>query len=665
MLKSNKAMRAAIVLSAIFVALILSGIFTLGSVGNNPSSAWSSRPAVDNGDTYFPDSVVLSVSTIAADGSSISTDDGEGGKEVHIWINVGRIYKTRGEKAVIEVQWKSTSDFSDGGLAANKDVIEIEKGVDVSKGQYQFAWHDTKISRYYSYCRVSTSDAIEINEIVFTNKNGDLLNASVIGANEWKSLSGGVYSEYVTAENFSKDNTANGLLDEQSKFKEYSPMSKKYNFTSEEASAVNSSLSIFAGDGTYADNKSGPLGVELISIGLAAFGINTLGVRIVPYIFFLFTIGLMFALGRRIFKDSDAGLIMAGFYVLFGLGLSVGGIGSVTSIGVFFALLSVFFMYAFFAGTDKYLFGKDNRIYGGKFDLFVPVVISAMSFAFAFSVKISMIFVLPALIVLLVLGVMNAVRVHRSNAASVKFEDEKIRNDSQFKINAIGSSVVFGISYATLTFLFALLFYSVIGTNYIKFYSTDSLLPAIAANMKGGLFGTSGERGAVLKWLIGGGSTAILSSGERSVNMGMNAVVQVIALISILATSIIICLGAFSKKASADMKVSAKKYASIFIVLCAGWIFNWAMFALVKGAIVSDYLLASAFACGFIALEYNLLKTGCELGGTAEKTLNVANIVLWISLAISILLFGLGYVMFAGIAVNPIATKILFGWWLF
>ncbi|MBP5194012.1 MAG: hypothetical protein J6126_04720, partial [Clostridia bacterium] len=528
-----------------------------------------------------------------------------------------------------------------------------------------FGWYDTKISRFYSYCRVSTDDALEINEIVFTNKNGEPLKASVVGANEWKTLSGGVYSEYVTVDNFSKENTAKGLVDEQAKFREYSPMSKKYNFTSEEASAINTALSIFSGDGSYADNKSGPLGVELIAIGLAAFGINTLGVRIVPYIFFLFTVGLMFALGRRIFKDSDAGLIMAGFYVLFGLGLSVGSIGSVTSIGVFFALLSVYFMHMFFTGTEKYLFGKDNRVYGGKYDLFVPVIVSAISFAFAFSVKLSTLFVLPALIALLVLGVINAVRVHRSNAALVKFEDEKIRNDSQYKINVIGSSVVFVISYALLTFLFTLLFYSVIGTNYVKFYSTSGLLPAVAADLKGGLFGTSGSRGAVLKWLIGGGSTAILSSGEGAVSIGMNAVVQVLALVSIIATSIIICLGGLSKKASADMKLSAKKYAPLLIILCAGWLFNWATYALVKGAVVSDYLLASAFACGFIALEYNLLKTGCELNGTAEKTFNVANIVLLVSLAVSVLLFGLGYVMFAGIEVGAVAAKILYGWWLF
>ncbi|MBP5193288.1 MAG: hypothetical protein J6126_01005, partial [Clostridia bacterium] len=183
MFKSSKAMRAAIVLSAIFVALIVSGIFTLGSVGNNPSSAWTSRPATDNDGTYFPDSVVLSVSAEGEDGKKIATDDGGDGSEIHIWINVGRIYKTRGEKATVNVQWKSTSDFSDGGLAVNKDVIEIERGVDVSKGQYQFGWYDTKISRFYSYCRVSTDDALEINEIVFTNKNGEPLKASVVGAN--------------------------------------------------------------------------------------------------------------------------------------------------------------------------------------------------------------------------------------------------------------------------------------------------------------------------------------------------------------------------------------------------------------------------------------------------------------------------------------------------
>ncbi|MBP5308691.1 MAG: hypothetical protein J6Z34_06120 [Clostridia bacterium] len=671
MFTNKKNLRAFIVLTAVFLALIVNGLFTLGSVKNTPTSAWKSEPGVAGNSTYFPSSVILEVTATDENGNTLKTVDEDDKTLIHAWVHVGKISKSNIKPGygVISFQWNSTGNFL-STITSNTFTVEVQSGVDSAADQHQYGWYETPMTKFYRYCKISTNDIIDLNEVVFTNDYGEMLSVKLYGATEWKNGSFDP-ENVVLANDLSEASTAGKIIDEQKLFKEYSSMTKKYNFTSDEAKVVNAALTSFGGEGSFVNKNVGPFGVELVAVGLAVFGINTLGVRIVPYLFFILTVALLFALGRRIFKDTDAGLILSVLYVLSGLGLSVGSVGSVVSIGVFFAVLSVYFMYAFYDGVKEYYFTKEKRSFTvGATTLFVPILLSALAFSFAFGVSVAMSFVLPAVITIFAAGTVKIVKVHKYNASLVQFEDEKVRNDRQYKVNIIGSAISFVGSFAVLTFLFTVLFYGILGATYTTYYNTDNLLSAISLNMKGSLFVKDGApAGTFPKWLAGGGS-AIVYTGNGSgafgdVYIGMNVIAQFISLTAFLFTTFVVIAGKCFKDASPELIQAAKTYFTEYLILSAGWVCSWILFAFVKGNTVSDYLLPSIFAAGLTVLCYKMLSVWDQKLFTVKgKAVTLSSAFIVCSLALCALFFVLGYAVFAGIEVSSVAASILFRWWL-
>jgi hypothetical protein len=89
------------------------------------------------------------------------------------------------------------------------------------------------------------------------------------------------------------------------------------------------------------------------------------------------------------------------------------------------------------------------------------------------------------------------------------------------------------------------------------------------------------------------------------------------------------------------------------------------MFAFVKGAVITDYLLASVFMTCFIPLGAKIFKTMDAPVCKKECSIMQSTLMYLIALIVCVIFFGLGYVMFAGIEVGEIASSILFKWWLF
>ena len=665
----KKSVRAFIVMALLFVLVIVNGIFTLGSTRNNPSSAWRTQPG-KAGDKMFEDYVILQVTTTDKNDKEISTVDEDGKTSVHIWVNVGEIKQTNTKNGygVITAIWKSSTDFS-SYTSSNKFTIDVQKGVDSSKGQNQYGWINYKCDKFYSYCKISTQDVMSVNEIVFTNDDGTVLPARVVMASDWVNDR---FVDNVDVNKLSKSSTASSLVDEQTKFLQYSSLAKKYNFTSEEAAIVNSALTVYNGDGLYLDKHTGALGLELIIVGLSVFGINTLGVRIIPYIFFILTIGLLFALGRKMFKDTDAGVLFAVFYTLFGLPLAMGSLGISTTIMVFFAILALYFLYSFYSSVVNYVFTEEKRTFkAGRTALWAPLTLSALSFAMAFNVKTSSLFVLPALITLFVLGLIRVVNVYKHNEKLAEYEDEKINNKKQYRLNCIGSLIVGIVTYALFIFLLLLLFYGILGKAYIAHYEATGLLQAISMHNKGSLFAAEGATGEFIKWLVGAGSTVIYTGAAyegrfANVYLAMNVAVQLIALCACIYSTIIIAMGKFGKNARQSVKDSANEYGKTYLVLLIGYLFSVFMYAFVKGAGIADYLLASVFAVGLIVLAFKLLQANDKklFASEGKKGVALSTFMMTLALCLSLLFFGIGYVMFVGIEVSDVAAAILFKWWL-
>ena len=231
MFENKKNLRAFIVLTVIMLALIVNGIFTLGSTRNNPETAWSTLPGkYSNESGYIDDYVVLKVSD-EIDGEAISTSGVDGsGSLTKVWLNVGKITDDNTEDgfAVISIWPKSSDTFDDSPLASSVTTAKIKKGVDAKNEQYQYNWYMVEVNKYFDYWKIYTKDTIQINEIVFTNKDNVILPVEIQGANQWVSET---KMDYVLKDNLPEDASTFNLIDEQNMLKKDTPLTKKYNFT--------------------------------------------------------------------------------------------------------------------------------------------------------------------------------------------------------------------------------------------------------------------------------------------------------------------------------------------------------------------------------------------------------------------------------------------------
>lgn len=688
MLNDKKTLRAFIVLSVLFIALIVNGIFTLGSANNNPTSAWSSRPisnekSVESGETptYEADYVVLQMNGKDADGKSIYQDE-SGSTNFYVWVNVGRINEsdTKDGYGVITIRRSSSTPGSNNPSTSGTTAatIEIKKGVksgDAEGDDYQFGWYGVQLTSHNNYWTISTKDNLEINEIVFTSASGEVMQVSLVGARELvpigqdkngNTIYQGVYKE---AAELAENSTASRIINEQDMFKKYSSLAKKYNFTSAEASAVNAVLSFANNDEQFVDAASGVFGLELIWIGIGVFGVNTVGVRIIPYLFFMLTVGLLFALGRKLF-NTDAGLMMAVAYVLLGLSVSVGSLGAVTSIAVFFSLLSVYFILSVYTGADKYYFTKTKHAFKvGPTALLAPVLLSALAFALAVNSSVYALFVLPAIIAAFVIGVLKVNRVHAFNAKKAEDEYEVARNEAQRKINVWGSLAAFIASFILFSVVLTLLFYGIVGSSYVGYYEAPNLISAIFANIGNAFAGKMSVN--FLKWAIGGGSALIYQAGTNANNfngiyLATNIAAQLVMVVSFVYATVAVILKALQAKKSPEVKKEFQGIILPYAVLAVGALCSWILFAFFGGATIAEYLFSCVFLVGFIPLAYNLLRnTNIVAFRIKGKDILACDLALCISIILSVLFFGIGYVLFAGINVNALAAKILFAWWLF
>ena len=661
MFKTKKNLRAFIVMAVIFLFVILNGIFTLGSVKNNPVSAWSSEIR-QAGHSYFSNYVAFHIDNKDSDGKEIVEKDENGKYNVKVWLNVGRIYSlnTQSDKAVVTVRYKISNGFAT--TTSSKKEAEIKKGINLSEGEYQFSWYCVEIpanASFYGYYAIETKDRLEINEVVFTDANGKVLKPEIIGEGFVLRDNSSIEAEYTKAADFDEKNTAYKLINEQNRFNETNPLTRKYHFTEAEVSTVNSVLSFGNGDGLYVANNAGALGIELISIGMSAFGFNTLGVRIVPYLFFALSIAIVYALGLKLFKDSDAGWIFALLFVLAGLPMSLGGLGSVKTIGLFFALLSFYFILDFPVLVSKCGFDvKDRKFVVSKKSTVLPLVLAALAFGFAFAADNTALFVLPVNVLVFVYGLVKANKIYKENQKHLEFEDEKRKNRSIYNETFIGGLIAGVLGTIVITAWFTLMFYAFAGSAYTSYYKTENLITAVLKSISDNLFG--GANISFLGWIIGMGNKSIGEINGSSVYLGTNAAVSILSLVAFVLVTVTLIKKYNTEKSLSGMSSTLK----VYVPLTVGYIFTWAMFAFVKDADISCSLMSSVFGMAYIPLFFSTLNySGKTVKCAKGNEISTGWVVATVALALAALFFLLGYVMFTGIDVGKTAQAILFGWW--
>lgn len=119
-----------------------------------------------------------------------------------------------------------------------------------------------------------------------------------------------------------------------------------YHFTDAEDKAISPEL--YNGDVVF-----GALGTDLVALGAAIFGTSPFGMRVIPFLasFGILIFGALFV--KRITHSEKAGFVFALLYALCGMSIGLGHIASPITVGVFFFVGALYFIYRFFEDGMK------------------------------------------------------------------------------------------------------------------------------------------------------------------------------------------------------------------------------------------------------------------------------------------------------------------------
>ncbi|MCL2135117.1 MAG: glycosyltransferase family 39 protein [Candidatus Bathyarchaeota archaeon] len=121
-----------------------------------------------------------------------------------------------------------------------------------------------------------------------------------------------------------------------------------------------------------------PLGKLIISVGIAVFGLNPFGWRIMGVIFGTLLIPVIFLLGKKMFNTFVGGFSAAFLFTFDFMHFTEARLGITDTYVVFFSLISQLFFFIYLSGVVKKGWGNASV---------VPLLFSFLFFAFGFSTK--------------------------------------------------------------------------------------------------------------------------------------------------------------------------------------------------------------------------------------------------------------------------------------
>lgn len=204
---------------------------------------------------------------------------------------------------------------------------------------------------------ITISDA-EGNSVSYDETNSDMF--------RWKSIGGGLHGEKLTLKVTSgsvwfneialldnernviaanADGHAQALFDEADTV----PLSKTYmnGMYFDELYHARTAYEHLHGIKPY-ENSHPPLGKIFIMLGIAVFGMNTFGWRIIGTLFGIAMVPIMYAFAKRLMKKSEYALLAAGLFAFDFMHFTQTRIATIDVYGVFFIILMYYYMYQYY-----------------------------------------------------------------------------------------------------------------------------------------------------------------------------------------------------------------------------------------------------------------------------------------------------------------------------
>ncbi len=228
----------------------------------------------------------------------------------------------------VEIQFGQTAEIDEirvfGGLYEGDIVISAPDGTEIS-----YAQENTDMFRWKNIGGGITADSLTLsvtegsvwfNEIAFFDAAGQRIEASAAGA-------------------------AALLFDEPEETPDTPSCLNGMYF--DELYHARTAYEHLNGLAPY-ENSHPPLGKIFIMLGIAVFGMNAFGWRIVGTLFGIGMVPIVYAFAKRLFKKSDYALLSAFLFAFDFMHFSQTRIATIDVYGVFFILLMFYYMYRYY-----------------------------------------------------------------------------------------------------------------------------------------------------------------------------------------------------------------------------------------------------------------------------------------------------------------------------
>jgi dolichyl-phosphate-mannose--protein O-mannosyl transferase len=295
--------------------------------------------------------------------------------------------------------------------------FEVGKIVSIFPFAY-LNWNNTRVYQVTQYIRLDfeATSNIEINEIAILDETEQLLPISSI-----------------TSENGTSNLNFNALIDEQNLVTLPNTYMTETMF--DEVYFTRTAEQYLHLQWPY-EWTHPPFGKLIISTGIAVFGLNPFGWRIMGVIFGTLLISIIFLLGKKMFNSYIGGFSAAFLFTFDFMHFSEARLGITDTYVVFFSLISQLCFFIYFSNVLKK---------GWKNASIMPLFLSFVFFAFGFSTKWLVLFgFLGELAILVILRLSEVMQ--NKNGFSAKFYDFF---DYRYIYTVIFILIAVGIYFAT------------------------------------------------------------------------------------------------------------------------------------------------------------------------------------------------------------------------
>ncbi len=564
-----------------------------------------------------------------------------------VWLNVGSADFKNGNSSVSFISGLASSQS--GSFRQVKSRSYINDPSSPKTGEWICIVNSSDVSGYasrtYYSLNISVTTCVKLNEIAFVGSNNgekSVLTASAVGSGVKNSITSSIENSSEFARSDSAVAAANVLIDETASFDLNKIITDgSYDnsaaLSGTEALTVEGVRNFCSGRSYYVGKKANPLGIYMLSVGTAVFGYNALGVRIIPLVFSVANVILLYIVGSFCFGKKRAGVLFSGLYALGGYSLTYAVTSSVNAITLTFLISAFYFFYKF---VRK---GISN---GAPVKSYLNILFGGLCYAFAVCVQSQSAYVGIAFTGIFAFGMVRQYKAYvgRKNSFEYNASAEKtayLRKMSFTLICGIISLSVLPILLLGVSFL----------TGYKTlsgYYLTTGLFDYTFAHLKQ-CFTGSGTGNSIIGWVVNY-EAELISDGKYAFG---NMVLTFINLFAVLyGLCYVILLLTDKNKNRLDSSV---KYGVImpYIIFVGTFLVSYLMHFVGIGS-TGDFYISSVFMSGVtVGLVNTFEKADTKpLFNVGGVSVTVTGLITAVVLAASIVAFGLAVPAFLGLDAN-------------